>query len=119
MKRSKKNTRVPPDTFRVIKVSQEAVFEFLHECMKDHEELFFDIDDTTSIVTHFAVDWETGSMMMIARNEYDEEIERLQFPEEIDPPRLLSKLPDTVESLYNGEKRYVDMTLDDIIRAQG
>jgi len=117
MKRSKKDARVPPDTYRVIKISGEALCEFLHECMKDHEEAFYEISDTTSIVTHFNVDWATGSMIMIARNEYGDE-ERLQFPDEMDSQRLLAKLPDTVGSMYTSKRRYRDMTLEEIIRAQ-
>jgi len=117
MRRSKKDARVPPDTYRVIKISGDALFELLHECMKDHLETFFDVSDVTSITTHFAADWETGSMMMIARNLYGDD-ERLQFPDEMDTRQLLQKLPDTVESMYYGKRCYRDMTLDEIIRAQ-
>ena len=118
MKHSKKDARVPPDTYRVIKISGDALFEFLHECMKDKLEPFYDISDATSIVTQFAVDWEAGSIIMIARNEYGIGIERLQFPDEMDAQQLLKKLPDTADGMYNGVKRYRDMTLDEIIRAQ-
>ena len=119
MRRSKKkDARVPPDTYRVIKISGDAVFEFLHESMKDKLEPFFDVSDATSIVTSFIVDWDDGSLMMVARNEDDDDHERLQFPEKMDIGQLIKKLPDTVIGMYSGEKRYVDMTLNDIIEAQ-
>ena len=121
MKRSKKDVRVPPDTYRVIKISGDALLEFLHECMIDNQEIFFDvgvIDNAASIVTCFDVDWKAGSMVMIARNIYEDGKERLQFPDEMDTQQLLQKLPDTVNTMYSSKKRYRDMTLDEIIRVQ-
>ena len=67
--------RIPDDKYRIIKIGKEALFELICEAFKDGEEEFFDISDSTTIVTSFSIDWGKGEFICIARNEFPEEEE--------------------------------------------
>lgn len=109
--------RIPKDAFRIIKISKEALFEFICESMIDGQEDFMHVEDVGSIVSCFDINWENGDFIFLARNER-EKGEDLQLPDEIDIELLMSKLPDTTTGMFNSKKKYVDMTIDDIIDLQ-
>lgn len=109
--------KIHPKTFRAIKISKEALFEFIYENMINNQEEFMDVTDGTSIVSCFDINWETGDFIFLARNEQKKD-ENLQFPDEINTQLLMSKISDTVESMFNGGKRYVDLSLDEIVNIQ-
>ena len=106
----KSEKRIPDGTYRVIKIGKEALFEFIYESIIDNQENFFNVSDGTSIVTSFDIDWEKGELICVARNEYAEN-EHLQF--EIDTKKLLSKLKNTTDTLYN-DNRYIELSKMDI-----
>lgn len=106
----KKEKKIPNNKYRIIKIGKEALFEFLKESVIDNQKYFFDITDDTSVVTHFDIDWDKGEFICIARNEQAEN-ELLQF--DIDTEKLLSKLKNTTDSLFN-ENRYIELSKEDI-----
>ena len=110
MARNKKVFNLKDDHYRIIKISKEALFEFLYESIIDHQESFFDIGDATRIVSHHHLDHDTGEYICLVRNNKDKSLER---PEGIDLEALIKKLPDTTETLYK-PNRYVEMTMDEI-----
>ena len=101
---------IPDDKYRVIKISKEAIFEFLYESIKDRIETFFDVSDSTTVVTGFAVDWDKGEFICIARNEMSEN-EHLQF--DVDLKELLSKLEVTTDTLFQSN-RYIELSKSEI-----
>ncbi|MBQ9083709.1 MAG: hypothetical protein IJY28_09465 [Clostridia bacterium] len=108
--RKKKAKTIPDGKYRIIKISKDALFEFIRESVIDHQECFFDVTDGTKIVTCFDINWDTGEFICVTRNELDEN-EHLQF--DLDTQALMSKLRDTTGSMYV-EKRYIELSEDEI-----
>ncbi len=104
MKEKKKT--IADDKYRVIKIGKEAIFEFLYESFTDKLETFFDVSDSSSIVTRFEIDWDKGELICIARNEKSEN-EHLQF--DVDSKELLSKLEATTDTLFQNN-RYIELS---------
>lgn len=108
MKQKKKN--IADDNYRIIKIGKEAIFEFLYESFADKLESFFDVSDSTTVVTRFDIDWDKGEFICIARNEKTEN-EQLQF--DVDSQELLSKLEVTTDTLFQNN-RYIELSESDI-----
>ena len=106
-----KEKKIPENKYIIIKISEDALFEFLRESIIDSQKEFFDVSDDTSIVTCFDIDWENKSFICVARNELGQE-EHLQFPD-IDTEKLLLKLKDTTSTLYM-DNRYIELTSTEI-----
>ncbi len=107
--KSKEKT-IPEGKYRIIKIGKDAIYEILREYIIDNQEEFFDVTDGTKIVTYFDINWDTGELICIARNDYGEN-EHLQS--NIDTAELLSKLQDTTKTLFT-DKRYVEMLEEEI-----
>ncbi len=90
--------RIPDDKYRIIKIGKEALFEVICEFFKDNEEDFFDVSDATTMAKSFAIDWDKGEFICLARNELPEEKEHLQF--DVDAYELISKIEDTTKTLF-------------------
>ena len=117
----KKNQKFIPDNkYRIIKISEQAIFEFLYESFIDNQNEFFDVTDKNSygeasIVTSFDIDWNTGEFICIARNDLGDD-EHLQFPG-VDTKVLLAKLKDTTPSLYQ-DNRFIELSEQQIADIQ-
>ncbi len=106
----KKEKTIPEGKYRIIKIGKDALFEFIHESLIACEEDFFDVTDSTKIVTTFDIDWNSGELICLARNDYGED-EHLQC--DIDTQALISKLKDTTSTLYY-KNRYIEMSEEEI-----
>ena len=103
--------RIPDDKYRIIKIGKEVLFEVICEFIKENEEDFFDVSDATTIVKSFAMDWEKGEFICLARNELDEDEEHLQF--DVDAYKLISKIDDTTDTLFAPD-RYIEVPKSEI-----
>ncbi len=108
-RKKKIEKKIPDNTYRVIKISKDALFEFIYESFIDNQETFFDITDGTKIVTSFDVDWENDSFIMIAQNTNDE----LPFGKEIDVKKISDAIDDTTNTMY-ADNRYVELTQEQL-----
>lgn len=106
----KKEKTIPEGKYRIIKIGKDALTEFIYESIIDNQESFFDVTDGTKIVTRFEMNWDTGELICVARNEYSEN-EHLQF--DIDTKELMSKLQDTTNTMY-ADNRYIEMSKEEI-----
>ncbi|MBR3908878.1 MAG: hypothetical protein IKJ50_04075 [Clostridia bacterium] len=106
----KKGKTIPQNKYRIVKIGKDAIYEILREYIIDNQENFFDVTDGTKIVTHFDINWDTGEFICIARNEYGED-EHLQS--NIDTTKILSKLQDTTETVFE-DKRYIELSEEEI-----
>lgn len=116
----KKQKCILDNKYRIIKISEQAIFEFLYESFIDNQNDFFDVTNKNthgeaSIVTSFDIDWNTREFICIARNELGDD-EHLQFPG-IDTKVLLSKLKDTTPSLYQ-DNRFIELSEQQIADIQ-
>ena len=115
-----KNLKViPKDKYRVIKISKDALFEFIYESIIDCQQDFFDVTANKKgevpIVTEFDINWATGEFIVIARNVLNEN-EHLAF-NGIDCQALLKNMKDTTNTMFE-DNRYVELTLDEIKNIQ-
>ena len=108
----KKKKRIPDGKYRIIKIGRDALYEFIHESLIENNELFFDVTNTTETVTCFDINWETGEIIFIARQDRGEK-ENLQF--DVDTKRLITRLKNTTDTLY-ANNRYIEMSEEEIKR---
>ena len=105
---------IEKDKFRVIKISKEALWEFIYESVIDNQEEFFDVSDVARFTSHFDINFKTGDFICLLHDNGDDTSPKeLQLPKEINLPLLLKKMKDTTDTLYQ-PKRYRDYTLDEI-----
>ena len=105
--------KIPDNTYRVIKISKEALYEFIYESFIDNQECFLDISDGTSVVHAFGVDWENDSFIFVARNAKDD----MDAFEEIDVNALTQVISDTTSTMYQ-KQRYIDLTKEQVEEIQ-
>ena len=101
--------KIPDNTYRVIKISKDALFEFIYESFIDNQETFFDITDGTKIMTSFDIDWEEGSFTMVAQNCKDES----SFYNEIDIKKISKGIDDTTNTMY-ADNRYIELSQEQL-----
>lgn len=111
----KKRKTIPDGKYRVIKISRDALFEFIYESFTERIEDFLDVSDGTSVVTSFDMDRETGSFICVARNELGE-TEHLQM-EGVDTQLLLSKMKDTTDTMFS-DGRFAELTENELLKIQ-
>lgn len=113
MIKKKKEKTIPDGTYRIIKISKEALFEFLYETVIDNQERFFDVDDGTKIITAFDMDWEKGEFICAAYNDTGKPLQR-----SLNTEKLMSALDNTTNTMY-ADNRYIELTEEEIQRIQG
>lgn len=90
------------DKIKVIKISKQAIFEFIYEKIIESQEAYFDVD-ATEVMDTFDIDWETGEFIFCVHQCKDENGDIVPFPKEIDLRQLMKKLPDTTLSMFSGD----------------
>ena len=108
----KKHVLLTNDEVRVIKISEEALFEFIYEKFIDDQGTYLDVDNL-SVTDSFYIDWENRQFIFCAYKTEDENGELLKLPESIDIEKLINKIPDTTESMYSNN-RYKTFTKSEI-----
>lgn len=97
---------------RIIKIDKQAVFEFLYEKFIDDIDLYFDINKKSNVTQSFIQDEETGDFLMLVRNDSDVLKNGIITP---NLETLNKKLSTTTDSMYTSDKRYIEMSIDDVI----
>ena len=112
-KRKKAEKKIADNTYRVIKISKDTLYEFIYESFIDNQEIFFDVTDGTKIMTSFDIDWENDSFIMVAQNSND----KPPFFNEIDVGKISRAIDDTTTTMYDG-KRYIELTQEQLDKIQ-
>ncbi len=99
------------NSIRVIKISKQALFEFIYEKFIEGQEAFLDVDPL-EVTNAFDIDFERGEFIFSAYKSENNKGEFIVFPENIDLQRLLAKLPDTSDTMF-AANRYKDYTKDE------
>lgn len=97
---------------RVIKISADALFEFIYENFIDEQECYLDVDPV-SVTNAFDIDWERKEFIFCAYNSEDAQENLLRLPEKVNLQTLIERLPDTTGSMFN-EKRYREFTKEEL-----
>ena len=109
MPKKKIEKKIPDNTYRVIKISKDALFEFIYESFIDNQKTFFDVTDETKIITSFDMDWENDSFIMVAQNFNDEP----PFYNKIDVKKISDAIKDTTNTMY-ADNRYIELTKEQL-----
>lgn len=97
---------------KVIKISSEALFEFIYEKFIEEQECYLNVN-STEVTNTFDVDWENGQFIFCAYNSEDSQGNIVKMPENIDLKKLMKIIPDTTESMFN-EKRYREYSQEEL-----
>ena len=109
----KKKKRMSENNVRVIKISKEALFEFIYENMIDDQKILLDVDPL-SVSNSFDIDWETGQFIFCAYVSEDEHGNFLTLPEAVDLQNVMRNIPDTTPTMYEAN-RYKEYTKSELI----
>lgn len=110
MKRRKK---LDEDRVRVIKISGQALFEFIYENFIDRQEDFLDVDPL-DVMNTFAINFDRNEFVFCAHKSEDANGKILPLPAEINLQKLMENIPDTTPSMYS-EGRYREYTKQELI----
>ena len=105
---------IPEKNVRVIKISKDAIFEFIYENIIGEHDLLLGTSGIHS-ADSFAMDWETGEFIFCAYRSEDKDGNILELPKEIDLHKIMRNIPDTADSLLMGETKYKEYTKDELI----
>lgn len=105
--------KIDQNSVRVIKISKEALFEFIYEKFIDDEELFFDID-ILDVVSTFDINFERGEFICCVSKSEDANGNFLKLPEEINLQNLMLNIPDTTATMF-ADNRYKEFTKEELI----
>lgn len=106
--------KLDENSVRVIKISKEALFEFIYEKFIDDEELFFDVD-LSDVISSFDISFERGEFICCVSKAEDSNGTILKLPEEIDLQNLMINIPDTTTTMFD-ENRYKEFTKEELIK---
>ncbi len=101
------------DTVRVMKISKEALYEFLYEKFIEGQQDYLKVN-ATEVINAFDMDWERGEFIFCAAQAENADGEIIPFPKEIDLQKLMKILPDTTDTMFRA-RRYQDFTADELI----
>ena len=108
------DTHIDKDTVRVIKISKQALTEFIYENFVAGQEKYLDVK-ATEISDYFEFDPETGEFIFCAVKSEDEDGNFLTMPEKVDLKKVMKNIPDTAESVFEpSEKIYRDYTKSEL-----
>ena len=105
--------KLDDEHIRIIKISKDALFEFIYEQFIDSQEELFDID-SVNVIDTFDIDFEKGNFIFCVHNAEDENGDIIPFPQDIDLQQLMKVMPDTTSSIYS-ENCYKEYTKDELL----
>ena len=111
----KKQKKLDENTVRVIKISKEALFEFIYESFIAEQKTFFDVD-ALDVTDYFDINFERGEFIFCVAKGEDANGEFLRLPKEINLQNLMKNLPDTTESMLAPKKTlYKEFTKEELV----
>ena len=102
------------DEVRVIKISKEALFEFIYEKFIDDQDLYLDVDPL-DVTNAFDINFERGAFIFCAYKSEDPHGRIVVLPSDIDLQQLMKTIPDTTSSMY-ADTRYRQYTKTELIQ---
>lgn len=111
-KNNKKIKKMKDDNYRIIKISADALFEYIYEHFIDEQEKNIDVD-IRNVKNTYTVDWENKSFIFCAYNSKDKDGNYVSFP--VDIEKLVKKLPDTTDTMYD-DNRYKDYSEKELLK---
>ena len=101
------------DEVRLIKISREALFEFIYEKFIESQDDYLDVK-ATDVSDFFEIDFESGDFLFCAINSEDEKGNFKTLPEEVDLKNVMHHIQDTASSMFQTESRYRTYTIEEL-----
>lgn len=99
---------------KVIKISKQALFEFIYENFIAGQEQFLDVDPL-EVSNSFDIHFERGKFIFCAYKSENEKGEFLKLPAGIDLQKVMAKIPDTTQTMF-ADGRYREYTKEELLR---
>ena len=99
--------------YRVIKISREALMEFIYESFLDNQEMYLETEPTETL-DHFYIDLENESFICCAERADNPKYSGMNIDPRIDIAALCRNLDDTTNTMY-ADVRYRDYTEEELI----
>jgi len=99
---------------RVIKISKQALFEFIYENFIAGQEQFLDVDPL-EVSNSFDIHFELGEFIFCAYKSENEKGEFLKLPAGIDLQKVMAKIPDTTQTMF-ADGRYREYAKEELLR---
>lgn len=100
--------KLDENTVRVIKISKDALFEFIYEQFNAEQEIYLETD-SLEVANAFEFDEKNGEFIFCAYKFEDEKGRFIELPKEINLKNVMKNIPDTTQTMF-GKKRYKDYT---------
>ena len=100
--------KLDENTVRVIKISKDALFEFIYEQFIAEQEIYLETD-SLEVANAFEFDEKNGEFIFCAYKFEDEKGRFIELPKEINLANVMKNIPDTTQTMF-GKKRYKDYT---------
>ncbi len=104
------------NNYRIIKISKDALYEFIYEKFVENQEEYLDVN-ALEVGNSFEIDFENGQFIFMAHKSEDENENIIPLPKEIDLQKLMSKMDDTTTTMLV-DNRYIELSLKEIINIQ-
>lgn len=104
--------KIDRDKCRIVKISKDALNEFIYETFIANHEEILDIG-AVDVSNNFAIDWENGNFIFCAYKGEDEDENIIPFPKDIDLQKLMKNLPDTTPTVLT-DCPYRDYSFDEL-----
>jgi hypothetical protein len=100
---------------RVIKISKEALFEFIYEKFIEEQSQLLEVEPT-EVADRFELNFADGDFIFAAYRYEDPEGNFLSMPGQIDLRKVMKNIPDTTPSMFSPiGKLYREYTFDELI----
>lgn len=99
---------------KIIKIGEEAIFEFIYENFVEKQELYFDCN-SLDVASTFAIDWENRKFIFGVYKIEDNKGNFIGLPKQINLDNLIKNLPDTTFTMFSASKRYCKYTKQQLI----
>ena len=105
---------IDEDKVKVIKISKEAIFEFIYENFIDEADCYLDVN-SLEVTTTFDMDWDNGQFIFCAYKAEDKKGNIIHLPQKVDLQKLMRNISDTTSSMFQ-EDRYKVYTKEELVK---
>lgn len=108
-----KNHLPNENNVRIIKISEDALFEFLYEQFMEGLETYQEVDPLL-VSNTYMMDWEKRQFIFCTYRDEDSEGNLIRFPDQIDLKKIIPAIPDTTTTMYRSD-RYREYTKEELM----
>ena len=109
----KKKKRMAKNEVRVIKISKQALFEYIYENFIEDQDKLLNVNPL-KVVDTFDIDWDGEQFIFCAHKTETSKGKPIQLSKEIDLRKVMNMIPDTTKSMFSSGKLYKTYTQSEL-----